>query len=117
MADPTNVNSQIASSINAVQQAVMTSQVVKTSGAGKAYQSVSQSCAIAVQDATDYLRNVGTIMTTALGVASAEYLATKNPEYLTFMTSTVPTVMENAAKHFATVGKDAGTTLSNFPSG
>ncbi len=117
MADSTNINSQIVASINAVQKAVMSPQVVKTSGAGKAYQSVAQSSAIAVQDATDYLRNVGTIMTTALGVATAEYLATQNPLLLKFMKNDVPKVMEDAAKHFATVGKDAATVLKNFPSG
>ena len=39
--------------------------VIKASGAGKAYQSVTQSTAIAIGDATSYLRNIETIATAA----------------------------------------------------
>lgn len=74
--DPSNVNAQVIDVINQVQTATMATTVVKTSGAGKAYQSVAQSAAIAVQDAADALRNVSTIATTAAGVAMAQYLAT-----------------------------------------
>ncbi|MBC2806418.1 hypothetical protein C3Y94_025010, partial [Rhizobium ruizarguesonis] len=53
--DPSNVNAQVIDVINQVQTATMSASVVKTSGAGKAYQSVAQSAAIAVQDAADAL--------------------------------------------------------------
>lgn len=46
--------------------------LVKIAGAGRAYQSVAQSTAIAIQDATDYLRNVSTIATTSIGVGMAQ---------------------------------------------
>ena len=65
--DPSNVNAQVIDVINQVQTATMSATVVKTSGAGKAYQSVAQSAAIAVQDAADALRNVSTNATTAAG--------------------------------------------------
>ncbi len=69
MPDPTIVNAQVVDVINKVQAATMAPQVVLTSGAGKAYQSVAQSSAIAVQDAADALRNISTIATTAAGAA------------------------------------------------
>ena len=44
--------------------------------------SVNQSAAVAVQDATDLLRNISTIETTVIGIASAKWLADPaNPSY------------------------------------
>jgi hypothetical protein len=91
-------------------------QVMLTSGAGKAYQSVAQSAAIAVQDATDALRNVSTIATTAAGVAMAQLLATGDPKYAAALTQ-AQAMMKSATEDFAQVGAAASTVLKNFPSG
>lgn len=53
----------------------ITLQIMKEEGAMKAYQSVAQSTALAIQDSVDNLRNINTISTTALGVAVAQMLA------------------------------------------
>jgi hypothetical protein len=113
---PTTVDAQIIDVINQVQAATMAPQVVLTSGAGKAYQSVAQSAAIAVQDAADALRNVSTIATTAAGVAMAQLLATGDPKYAQALTQ-CQTMMKSATEDFAQVGAAASTVLKNFPSG
>lgn len=112
-----NANSEISAALEAVSKATMSPQVVKTSGAGKAYQSVAQSTAIAVQDAADHLRNMETIVSTAMGVALAQMLADpKNASSYTELINNINTVMTDAATNFQTIGQDAGTVLTNFPS-
>lgn len=44
--------------------------------AGAAYQAVAESTALAIQDATDELRNINTIEATAEGIATEEELET-----------------------------------------
>lgn len=85
-----------------------------TQGAGKAYQSVAQSMAIAVQDATDGLRNTTTMANTAMGVALAQFLATKDAQYLQAMPPAQEMVTA-AATTLATVGATATTLLKAFP--
>lgn len=111
------VNPQIMNSIQAVQQATLTGDVIRHSGAGKAYQSVSQSAAIAVQDATDQLRNMGTIGTTAAGVAISQLLATGNVDQCTNVIQQIQTLMSTSAESFKTIGESAGSVVNNFPSG
>ncbi|MFN4296860.1 MAG: hypothetical protein ACK4FB_08450 [Brevundimonas sp.] len=114
--DPAHVNPQIVDVINQVQLATMGPQVVLTSGAGKAYQSVAQSSAIAVQDAADALRNVSTIATTAAGVAMAQYLATGLPKYKDVIQE-AQTMVTGATEDFKAIGEAASSVLKNFPSG
>ncbi|KAB7772153.1 hypothetical protein [Xanthomonas maliensis] len=114
--EPTKVNAQVIDVINQTQMATMSPQVVLTSGAGKAYQSVAQSTAIAVQDATDALRNVSTIATTAVGVAMAQYLATGDEKYVTALTQ-AQALMQGATNDFERVGTAAASVLKSFPAG
>lgn len=74
---------------------------------------VAQSCAIAVQDAVDGLRNLEAISTTAIGVALAQYLATKDDSYLKAI-STVQSVMSSAVNDFRTVGTAAAQVMDSF---
>lgn len=116
MDGPTAVNDQVVDTLKLLQTATLSPQVVEISGAGKAYQSVAQSAAIAVQDATDSLRNISTISMTAMGVAVAQLLATGDAKYATVITQATQ-MMTDAATFFKTVGQDAATVLSGFPSG
>lgn len=116
MGDPITVNSQIVDVLGKVQQATMSPQVVLTSGAGKAYQSVAQSAAIAVQDAADALRNISTIATTAAGVAMAQLLATGDQKYVTALEQ-AQNMMKASTEDFAKVGEAATSVLKNFPTG
>ncbi|KAA0679030.1 hypothetical protein [Roseomonas genomospecies 6] len=115
MSEPTKVNAQIIDVINQTQTATMSQQVITASGAGKAYQAVAQSTAMAVQDATDTLRNVSTIATTAIGVAMAQLLATGDPKYVTALTQ-AQGMMTSAASDFSSIGTAASTVLKSFPS-
>jgi hypothetical protein len=114
--DPSAVNAQIIDVVNQTQWATMHPNVVITSGAGKAYQSVAQSTAIAVQDAADALRNVSTIATTAVGVAMAQLLATGEDKYAKAIT-TAQQLMVGATADFTNIGAAAAQVLKSFPSG
>lgn len=48
---------------------------IQLAAAGRAYQSVAQSAAIAIQDATDFLRSMNTISSTAAGIGIAMVIA------------------------------------------
>lgn len=114
--DPSKVNPQIIDVINQSQLATMSPQVVLTSGAGKAYQSVAQSTAIAIQDATDTLRNISTIATTAAGVAMAQFLATGDKKYAEALVH-AQDMMQAATQDYAQVGSIAASVLKGFPAG
>ncbi len=90
--------------------------IVRADGAGKAYQSVAQSSAIAIQDATDYLRNVNTITATAIGVAMAQML--ENPEAVDELQKVIASaqnISQGAANQFEMVSEKAALMLKNFP--
>jgi hypothetical protein len=116
MADPTKVNAQVIDVINQVQRATMAPQIILTSGAGKAYQSVAQSAAIAVQDAADALRNTTTIASTAAGVAIAQYLATGDDRYSKAL-GMAQQLMASATQDFSAIGTAASSVLKDFPAG
>lgn len=116
MADSLKVNPQVLDTISVIQGATMVPGVVKTSGAGKAYQSVAQSSAMAVQDATDYLRNMGTMSTTAVGAAMAQLLADPQDYHLyKDVIDEAQGLVSKAADNFKTIGNDAAEVLLNFP--
>ncbi|NEO98213.1 MAG: hypothetical protein F6K58_05870 [Symploca sp. SIO2E9] len=96
----------------------LTPSVVKTEGAGKAYQAVSQSMAIAVQDVTDYLRNISMLASTAVAVATEMMVA--NPEKVDQYSKVIEqaqSTINTAASSFEDVGLKAGNVLNKFPSG
>ena len=80
----------------------------------KAVQSIGQTTAIVIQDAADMLRNVSTIETTAIGAATAKWIA--NPtdlSYVEIINQSI-TVMQQAAGLYLTIGQNAYTVLSQF---
>jgi hypothetical protein len=85
--------------------------------AGMAVQSVAQSMAIAIQDATDMLRNVSTVATTAIGVATAKWIETPEMVLYKEIITTAQGLIQAAATDFATIGKNASSILSGFPVG
>ncbi len=113
MSDISKVNSQILGSVEAVALATMPPMDARVSGLGKAVQSVAQSAAIAVQDATDNLRNSMIIATTAIGVAMSQLIATGDPAY-TQVIETAKGVIDAAARQFNDIGSDAASVLSGF---
>lgn len=92
------------------------STAVRQEGAGKAYQSVAQSTAIAIQDATDNLRNINTISSTAMGVAMAQFLATGESKYAKAI-ELAQSMSTQAASTFKVIGTNAADVLKGYPSG
>jgi len=111
-----SVNPQVVDSLQQAQNFAM-GAVMGASGAGKSYQSVAQSTAIAIQDAADYLRNTGTITNTAIGVALAEALATGQPTPYTEVITAATGAMTSATANFSAVGTAAAAILNSYPSG
>lgn len=108
------VSAQALGTLAALQHATLSPDILRRGGAGKAYQSVAQSTAIAVQDATDHLRNVMTISTTAIGVALSQLLATGDTQYAQAIDE-ANTVIAAAAEQFKKVGENAAAILNSFP--
>ncbi len=110
----TTVNPQV---LNAV--AITNSNVLgaaKETGAGIAFQKVSQAAAFAVQDATDYMRNVMTVALTAQGIALKLMIEKKDPSYAPVLAAAQAAVTM-AEGVFSAVGTAAGQVVSSFPSG
>ncbi|NCI49454.1 hypothetical protein GWC95_05935 [Sediminibacterium roseum] len=96
----------------------ITPEIITTEGAGKAYQSVAQSTAITIQDATDNLRNINTIGATVLGVAMAKAL--ENPATASQYDPIIKMaegMVSHAASNFLTIGQYAAQVLEGYPSG
>ena len=108
---------KVQRAISSVNNVHVSPRVVKVEGAGKAYQSVAQSMAIAVQDATDYLRNIRSIAMSAIAVSTELMIKEKTSDpYHKFITSATDYV-EDATDNFKKTGLDAGHILSKFPTG
>jgi hypothetical protein len=114
--DQTTVDARIIDAINQTQEAVLAPQVVLTSGAGKAYQLVAQSAAIAIQDATDALRATSIIAATAASVTMTKFLTSGDPKYLLGLTA-ARDMMATATEDFGKVSATAANMLKEFPAG
>ena len=97
-----------------LQKATLSPAVIKASGAGKSYQSVAQSTAIAVSDATTYMRNLETISATTIGAAIAKFFATGDAQVLAVIPVALA-LIPVASADFAMIGAAAQTILSTWP--
>jgi hypothetical protein len=109
------VNAQIIDAVNQTNTMVFGSAADQ--GAATAYQKVAQASAFAVQDATDYSRNVENIAMTAQGIIVAKMLADQSsiPIY-TPLLATLQEMVVAASTNLATVGTTAATIASSYPS-
>jgi hypothetical protein len=110
------VDPGIVDAINQTHRATMSPQVVLTDGAGKAYQAVAASAALAVQDAVDALRHASAIATSASGIALAQFLASGDPRYLDALSQSQAMVAK-AIEDFERIGASAARVVKDFPSG
>lgn len=99
-----------------IRESVLSTAAITSAGAGGAYQSVAQSAAIAIQDATENLRNMSSIGSTAIGVAMSQYLATGKPEYKDAMEK-AQAIVSQATTDFRSVGEHAAFIVNSFPTG
>lgn len=110
------VNAQILDAVK--QSTAMVMDSAADQGAATAYQKVAQATAFAVQDATDYSRNVENIAMTAQGIIVAKMLAdpATNVPLLTPVLATVQEMVIAASTNLATVGTTATTVATAYPS-
>ncbi len=93
----------------------MNAASIRLAAAGRAYQSVAQSAAIAIQDGTDYLRNVSTISTTSIGVAMALLVAGDPKGNASNIIQTAQKIAAAGVAQFTLVGTAAVEVASTFP--
>lgn len=79
----------------------------------KAVQSIGQTTAIVIQDAGDMLRNISTVETTAIGAATAAWIATKDEKYKDIITESM-TIINGAADAYLKIGQNAYAVFSQF---
>lgn len=91
--------------------------VVQTEGAGKAYQSVAQSMAIAVQDTTDYLRNITTLSSTAIAVCTQLMLQERKVDPYGDIIAKSQQTLNETVQIFERIGSSSAKILKEFPSG
>ena len=110
------VNSVILDTVKQSNSAVL--GAAGNNGAAIAYQKVAQAASFAVQDSTDYLRNIMAMSSAATGVALKKMVESPATaaQYTPVLTAAQTAVTE-AQKNFSAVGTAAGTVVSGFPSG
>lgn len=79
----------------------------------KAVQSIGQTTAIVIQDAADMLRNVSTVEVTAIGAATAAWIATKDPKYKDIIDESMK-MIDEAADAYLKIGQNAYAVLNQF---
>lgn len=75
-----------------------------------ANQSVAQSTAMALSDATDNLRNLNTLSTTAIGAALSQLIETGDTKYIGVIDH-AQKVVTNGADNFGMVGEIVASVL------
>lgn len=81
----------------------------------RAAQSIGQTTAIVIQDAAEMLRNTNTVEVTAIGAATAKWIATKDPVYQEIIQNSLK-VMQDAAALYLTIATSAQQVLTEFKS-
>jgi len=81
----------------------------------RAVQSIGQTTAIVIQDAAEMLRNTNTVEVTAIGAATAKWIATKDPAYQEIIQNCMK-VMQDAAALYLTIATNAQQALNEFKS-
>jgi 3D (Asp-Asp-Asp) domain-containing protein len=81
----------------------------------RAVQSIGQTTAIVIQDAGDMLRNISTVETTAIGAATAAWIASEGVDviYETIIDKGMA-IMQQAADLYLKIGQNAYQVLIQF---
>ncbi|SFD51732.1 hypothetical protein [Pseudoalteromonas denitrificans] len=79
-----------------------------------AQQSIAQSTALALADATDNLRNLNTLSTTAIGVALSQYIETGDAKFSQIINE-AQQVVTRGTENFSAVGEKIATVLHDAP--
>ncbi len=109
------IRPQVLEAIRRNQQAVTDASVIHKQGAGMAYQAIAQSAAFAVQDATDYLRNVSLLGSTTIAAAAAKMVEAECGEPWGEIIAEAQRTVDRAVATFGTVGATVKEVLGGFP--
>jgi hypothetical protein len=110
-----SVDAEVIDAINQAMQAAMQPQILQASATGKAYQMVAQSCALAVQDAVDSLRNVNMLADAAAAAALSQYVASGDDSYQRVLEATMK-MRTQALEIYGAATAAAAAALKDFPS-
>lgn len=102
-------------SVQRTQSATISPNILFQSGAGKAFQFVAQSAAMAVQDATDNLRNMSIIGSTAIGVAMSQLMNSGDVKTWAPVIAAAQEIVKQSAQDFKVIGLTAAQVVSEFP--
>jgi len=109
------VNAQILDAVTQTNSIMM--ENAPSEGAAVAYQKVAQAAAFAVQDATDYNRNMENIAMAAQGVIVTKMLEDQsNIPIYTPVLVILQDMVTAATTNMATVGTTSAATVAGFPS-
>jgi hypothetical protein len=103
--------------VRRTQSATMYPEILFQSGAGKAFQFVAQSAAMAVQDATDNLRNLSTLSTTAIGVAMSQLMSSGDVKTWVPVILAAQEIVKQSTTDFQQIGQFAAQVVKEFPAG
>jgi len=113
MTDPAPTIAYLAEIIELARKETTSPERAAEAAAGKAYQLLAQSAAIAVQDAAAALRHAGIVANAAAGASIAEFLATGDPKYLEGV-GRARELVSAAIADFSAVGQAAATILTEM---
>jgi hypothetical protein len=109
------LNGQIVDTIHEVRAVVSSPAAAVETGSAKAFNFVAQATAMAIQDATDNLRNISTMSTTAIGVAMTQMLSSGDIQTWVRVLELAQDLVKQSTKDFETIGHKAAEVLSKFP--
>lgn len=110
----TALNPQIVQAVGTTNHAVLNGAIPGANGV--AYQKVAQAAAYAVQDSTDYLRNIMSMASATTGVAMQQMLATKEVDPYSDIIKAATQAVTDAQKTFSSVGTSASSVVKDFDS-
>ncbi|MDP2696889.1 hypothetical protein [Thalassospira sp.] len=108
----TALNPQIVQAVGTTNHAVLNGAF--PGGNGIAYQKVAQAAAYAVQDSTDYMRNIMSMASAATGVALQKMLAEKTTTPYADIITAATKAVGDAQETFTKVGTAASTVVKDF---
>jgi hypothetical protein len=110
----TALNPQIVQAVGTTNHAVLNGAIPGANGV--AYQKVAQAAAYAVQDSTDYLRNIMSMASATTGVAMQQMLATKEVSPYSDIIKAATQAVTDAQTTFSKVGTSASSVVKDFDS-
>lgn len=113
--DTSALSTQIVQAVDKTNAVVM--GATQTEAVGIAFQKVAQATSYAIQDSTDYMRNIMTMAAATQGICLEKMLAEQSPDPWAKIMEEAQKAVTAAQKNMAEVGTTAGTIVTtSYPS-